>query len=359
MSEIQNKTNYQVPSSGEREIFMSRCLQLARIAGGHVAPNPMVGAVLVFENKIIGEGFHEHFGEDHAEPNAIHSVKDTELLKKATLYVSLEPCSYYGKTPPCADLIVSCGIPKVVIGTFDPNPKVSGRGVEILLRAGIEVTVGVLEEECRELNKRFFIFQEQKRPYVLLKWAQTQDGFIDRIRTDASEPPLLISNAITKQLTHKMRSENQAILVGANTVLLDNPSLTVRNWSGKSPLRIAIDRQGRIPENFNLLDGSISTLVFTEKNKLNKDRVEFIKINFDADNLKTILNEIYKRNIHSVLVEGGASILNSFIEAGLWDEANIEVSPVRITEGVKAPVLDQQPVSRKTIEGHEWLFFKK
>jgi diaminohydroxyphosphoribosylaminopyrimidine deaminase/5-amino-6-(5-phosphoribosylamino)uracil reductase len=359
MAEIQKEINNQVHTSGEKDIYMSRCLQLAGIAGGHVAPNPMVGAVLVFDNKIIGEGFHEHFGEDHAEPNAIHSVKDPELLKKATLYVSLEPCSYYGKTPPCADLIVSCGIPRVVIGTLDPNPKVSGRGVEILRRAGVDVSVGVLEDECRELNKRFFIFQEQKRPYILLKWAQTQDGFIDRIRKVASEPPLLISNAVTKQLTHKMRSENQAILVGANTVLLDNPSLTVRNWSGKSPVRIAIDRQGRIPENFNILDGSIPTLVFTEKIKLNKDRVEFIKINFDADNLKTILNEIYKRNIHSVLVEGGASILNSFIEAGLWDEANIEVSPVRITEGVKAPVLDKQPVSRKTIEGHEWLFFKK
>ena len=275
------------------------------------------------------------------------------------MYVSLEPCSYYGKTPPCADLIVSCGIPRVVIGTLDPNPKVSGRGVEILRKAGIEVTVGVMEDECRELNKRFFIFQEQKRPYVLLKWAQTRDGFIDRIRTDATEPPLLISNNITKQLTHRMRSENQAILVGANTVLLDNPTLTVRNWSGKSPVRIAIDRQGRIPENYNILDGSIPTLVFTEKDKPNKNRVEFIKIIFDAGNLKTILNEIYHRNIHSVMVEGGASILNSFIEAGLWDEANIEVSPVKINEGVKAPVLDLQPVSRNSFEGHEWLFFKK
>ena len=192
----------------DRKRYMARCLQLAEIAGGHVAPNPMVGAVLVCENNIIGEGYHRHFGEDHAEPNAIHSVKDPELLKRATMYVSLEPCSYYGKTPPCADLIVSSGIPRVVIGTLDPNPKVSGRGVEILQKAGVEVVVGVMEEECRELNKRFFIFQEQKRPYVLLKWAQTQDGFIDRKRSDSSETPLLISNNITKQLTHKMRSEN-------------------------------------------------------------------------------------------------------------------------------------------------------
>jgi diaminohydroxyphosphoribosylaminopyrimidine deaminase/5-amino-6-(5-phosphoribosylamino)uracil reductase len=359
MAEIKNEINYQVPPLGDRGFYMSRCLQLARIAGGHVAPNPMVGAVLVCDDKIIGEGYHRHFGEDHAEPNAIHSVKDSELLKNATMYVSLEPCSYYGKTPPCADLIVSCGIPRVVIGTLDPNPKVSGRGVEILRNAGIEVTVGVLEDECRELNKRFFIFQEQKRPYVLLKWAQTQDGFIDRNRQDASEPPLQISNNITKQLTHKMRSENQSILVGANTVLLDNPSLTVRNWSGKSPVRIAIDRQGRIPDNFNLMDGSIPTIIFTEKELISRHHVEYVRINFNADNLKTILHEIYKRNIHSVLIEGGASILNSFIEAGLWDEANLEVSPQRITEGVKAPALQLQPVSRTSFEGHEWLFFKK
>ena len=359
MTEIQKETDNSFSLLEDRKRYMARCLQLAEIAGGHVAPNPMVGAVLVVDSEIIGEGYHRHFGEDHAEPNAIRSVKDQELLKRATMYVSLEPCSYYGKTPPCADLIVLSGIPRVVIGTLDPNPKVSGRGVEILRNAGVEVTVGVLEDECRELNKRFFIFQEQKRPYVLLKWAQTQDGFIDRKRTDSIEPALTISNNITRQLTHKMRSENQAILVGVNTVLLDNPSLTVRNWSGKSPVRIAIDRQGRIPGNFNLMDGSIPTLIFTEKEQANKPHVEFVKITFDADCLKTILHKIYERNIHSVLVEGGASILNSFIEAGLWDEANIEVSPQRITDGVAAPVLHYQPISRKSFEGHEWLFFKK
>ncbi|MDP4240259.1 MAG: bifunctional diaminohydroxyphosphoribosylaminopyrimidine deaminase/5-amino-6-(5-phosphoribosylamino)uracil reductase RibD [Bacteroidota bacterium] len=359
MIEIQKDNSPQIFHSGFQELYMSRCLQLAQYGGGYVAPNPMVGAVLTCDGRIIGEGYHRRFGEEHAEPNAIRSVKDPELLKRATLYVSLEPCSYYGKTPPCADLIVSSHIPRVVIGTLDPNPKVSGMGVAILRKAGVEVTVGVLEDECRELNKRFFIFQEQKRPYVLLKWAQTQDGFIDKIRTDSSEKPLLISNNITKQLTHRMRSENQAILVGANTVLLDNPSLTVRNWSGKSPIRIAIDRQGRIPRNYNLLDGSIRTLIFTEKDQINKSNVEFIKINFDADRLKTVMQKIYERNIHSVLVEGGASILNSFIEAGLWDEANIEVSTQRLIEGVPAPNLHFQPVSRQSFEGHEWLFFKK
>ena len=230
-------------SSGFQDLYMYRCLQLAELGVGYVAPNPMVGAVLVCNDKIIGEGYHHRYGDAHAEPNAINSVKEVELLGQSTLYVSLEPCSHYGKTPPCADLIVSSGIPRVIIGTLDPNPKVAGKGVEKLRNAGVEVIVGVLEEECRELNKRFFIFQELRRPYVLLKWAQTRDGFMDRVRTDVSEPPLQISNNITRQLTHKMRAENQSILVGANTVLLDNPSLTVRNWSGRSPVRIAIDRQ--------------------------------------------------------------------------------------------------------------------
>jgi diaminohydroxyphosphoribosylaminopyrimidine deaminase/5-amino-6-(5-phosphoribosylamino)uracil reductase len=339
--------------------YMQRCLQLAQFGISHVAPNPMVGAVLVCDDKIIGEGYHRHFGEAHAEPNAINSVINRELLQQATMYVSLEPCSHYGKTPPCADLIVSSGIPRVVIGTLDPNPKVAGRGVEILRKAGIEVEVGVLMDECRELNKRFFIFQEQKRPYVLLKWAQTQDGFMDIIRTNFTEPPLQISNNITRQLTHKMRAENQSILVGANTVLLDNPTLSVRNWSGKSPIRIGIDRQGRIPENFHLLDGSLPTIIFTEKDRANKHRVEFVKINFDSDCIQTILNQIYERNIHSVLVEGGPTILNSFIESGWWDEANVEVSPQRIGTGVAAPVLPLQPVSRQNIAGHDWLFYKK
>lgn len=351
-----------IPQSGNDTLaikYMHRCLQLAQYGVSYVAPNPMVGAVVVCNDVIIGEGYHRHYGQAHAEPNAIHAVKNPELLKQSTLYVSLEPCSHYGKTPPCADLIVSCGIPRVVIGTLDPNPKVSGRGVEILRKAGVEVTVGVLTDECRELNNRFFIFQEQKRPYVLLKWAQTKDGFMDRKRTDRTESPLIISNNITKQLTHKMRAENQAILVGANTVLLDNPSLTVRNWSGKSPVRVAIDRQGRIPADFHLLDGSIRTIVFTETNQADKENIEFVKVDFSINCIPEVLQKLYERNINSVLVEGGASILNSFIEAGLWDEANIEISDQRITNGVSAPVLHAQPVSAKVFGGHKWLFFKK
>jgi diaminohydroxyphosphoribosylaminopyrimidine deaminase/5-amino-6-(5-phosphoribosylamino)uracil reductase len=340
--------------------YMSRCLQLAELGASYVAPNPMVGCVLVCDNVIIGEGYHHRFGEAHAEPNAINSVKNKELLRNATLYVSLEPCSHYGKTPPCANLIVASGIPRVIIGTLDPNPKVAGRGVEILRQAGIEVKVGVMENECRELNKRFFIFHEQKRPYILLKWAQTQDGFIDRKRTSAVEPPLLISNNITRQLTHKMRSENQAILVSTNTVLLDNPSLTVRYWPGKSPIRIAIDRQGRIPSNYMLFDTSVPTIIFTEKAKsTHHPNIEFVIIDFNSESLQTILQKIYERNIHSVLVEGGSQLLNSFLTAGLWDEANVEISPKYISDGVTAPELSIQPFARKTFEGHEWLCFKR
>ncbi len=347
-----------LPSGGLGLLYMQRCLQLAQNGVGYVAPNPMVGAVVVHNDKIIGEGFHKRYGDAHAEPNAINSVKDISLLPESTLYVNLEPCSHFGKTPPCADFIIEHKISQVVIGTLDPNPKVSGRGVELMRKAGIEVVVGVMEKECWELNKRFFIFQEQKRPYVLLKWAQTNDGFIDKKRTHHTEQPLLISNAITKQLTHKMRAENQSILVGANTVLLDNPSLTVRNWSGKSPIRIAIDRLGRIPSDFNMFDGSIPTLVFSEKFRENEHNLEFIKVTYDEHVLKNILKIVYERGINSVMVEGGASILNSFIEAGLWDEANIEISPVHIGDGVKAPTLNKLPFHSKKIEGHEWLSFE-
>lgn len=337
--------------------YMQRCLQLASLGDGYTAPNPLVGAVVVYNDTIIGEGFHQHFGQAHAERNAIFSVKQPELLKDATLYVNLEPCSHYGNTPPCASLIVEKGIPRVVIGTIDPNPKVSGKGIQILKDAGIETYVGVLEEKCRELNKRFFTFQEQKRPFIVLKWAQTIDGFIDHIRNDVSEPPLIISNEITKQLTHKMRSENQSIMVSTNTVLLDNPSLTVRNWIGKTPIRITLDRQGRIPENYHLLDGSVPTLVFTERQPAKLNNVEYIQIDFKKEGLRGILKKIFDRNIHSILVEGGAQLLNSFIAENLWDEANVEVAPIEIGNGIAAPVMTCQPASRKNFDGHEWLHF--
>lgn len=342
------------------EMYMHRCLQLASIGAGHVAPNPMVGALLVLGDKIISEGYHQKFGQPHAEPNAIHQVKDPEILKQCTLYVNLEPCSHYGKTPPCADLIVRSQIPKVVIGTLDPNPKVAGRGVQILRDAGVEVVTGILETECRELNKRFFTYQEQKRPFVLLKWAQTADGFIDIFRTSVDTAPLHISNPVTGQLTHKMRSENQAILVGTNTVLLDNPSLTVRNWHGKSPIRVALDRQGLIPDDYNLLNDQHPTMILTaQKAKKRGKQTEFIHVEFSSSDPSYILETLYENNIHSVLVEGGASLLNCFLTSGMWDEANVEISNQMAHSGVKAPVIDIPFTTVDQYESHKWIHYKK
>ena len=340
------------------EKYMARCLQLAQLGGGFVSPNPMVGAVIVCNDRIIGEGYHRHIGEAHAEPNAIRSVKNKDLFSQSTLYVNLEPCSHYGKTPPCADLIVEKGIKRVVIGTLDPNPKVSGRGAEILCNAGVEVIVGVLGNECRTLNRRFFTFQIKKRPYILLKWAQTRDGFIDHCRSDNTMHALKISNNITQLLTHKMRSENMAIMVSTNTVLLDNPSLTLRYWFGKTPLRIAIDRKGLIPESYLIKDGKVLTMIFTREKPASKPNLEFVHIAEHEDNLPLILEALYEHNVHSVLVEGGAKLISSFISSGLWDEANIEISDVSIGEGVAAPVLHHaSEVSRSLIDNHKWLHY--
>lgn len=337
------------------EGYMKRCLFLAGNGESHVAPNPMVGAVIVHNNKIIAEGYHHKYGQAHAEPNAINAVKNKELLRSSVLYVNLEPCSHYGKTPPCADLIVSSGIPKVVIGTPDPNPKVSGNGVKKLTEAGIEVIVGVLENECRELNKRFFTFQTAKRPYVILKWAQTRDGFIDKIRNDKSQLPFQISNQLTRQFTHHMRAENQSILVSTNTLILDNPSLTVRHWSGKSPVRIAIDRNIIVPDDYNIVDGKLQTIIFTEKEVKAGTNTEYVRIPFDENSLSAMLQSIYSHNVNSVLVEGGAKLLRNFINQGLWDEANVEVSDQLIHSGVAAPAIGCQPVAVKKFGKHLWI----
>jgi diaminohydroxyphosphoribosylaminopyrimidine deaminase/5-amino-6-(5-phosphoribosylamino)uracil reductase len=341
----------------QEEKYMHRCLQLAAIGGSFVAPNPMVGAIVVHQDKIIGEGYHVRYGALHAEPKAIYAVKEKELLKESTLYVNLEPCSHFGKTPPCANLIVETGIPRVVIGTLDPNPKVSGRGVKILEKAGIEVKVGVLEDACNALNKRFFHWQKYHRPYIYLKWAQTKDGFMDALRTNPEILPLQISNPITRQLTHKFRSENQAIMVSTNTVILDNPSLTVRNWTGKNPVRIALDRIGRIPENYNMMDNSVKTLIFTENKASHKGNTEFIQINFEEDTLNQVMKHLADRNIHSVLVEGGAKLLHSFIRENLWDEINIEVSETIIEKGVAAPVITGIPHGIKEFDNHQWISY--
>ena len=319
------------------EKYMARCIELARGGEGNTAPNPMVGAVIVHKGKIIGEGFHRKCGEAHAEVNAVASVRDEALLRDSTIYVSLEPCSHYGKTPPCAELIIRKGIPRVVVGTLDPFPEVSGRGVRMLREAGIEVVTGVLEEEARALNPAFMTFQIRKRPYVYLKWAQSADGFMDIRREDASVPSVLLSSAETLRRVHRLRSEVEAIMVGTRTALLDNPSLTVRNWYGKNPVRIALDKDLSLPSTLHLLSDNIPTLIFTSLIHPQEKHIEYITLNYQKDLLPQIMEELYHRGLQSLLVEGGAQLLQSFINAELWDEAFIERAEIRLQSGVKAP----------------------
>lgn len=324
--------------------YMYRCLQLALNGSGYVAPNPMVGAVIVHQDKIIGEGYHRRYGKAHAEVNAISSVKDKSILKDSTIYVSLEPCSHYGKTPPpCAQLIIDQQIPRVVVACLDPYPSVSGRGIKMLQDAGIEVVMGgVLEEEARFLNKEFFTAQIQNRPYVYLKWAQTRDGFIDKKRIEGEVPsPTPISNDFMQMLVHKKRAEVSAIMVGTNTAVNDNPSLTTRFWYGKNPIRVVLDRQGRIPSDYKLFDGNVETIVFTEKDRESLENITFIKLCFDDNLFQSVFSELKKRKINSVLVEGGGKeVLQSLIDKELWDEAYIERSDQIFRAGVEAPVID-------------------
>ncbi len=320
---------------------MFRCLELAEMGAGNVSPNPMVGCVIVFNNSIIGEGFHRKYGEAHAEVNAINSVKNRELLKESTLYVSLEPCAHFGLTPPCSDLIVQKKIPRVLIGTVDSFAKVSGKGIERMRKAGIDVQVGTLEKECRGINKRFFTFHEKKRPYIFLKWAETTDGFIDfdRSKHEFGEPTWITGQkALTR--VHQMRAVEDAILVGTNTVLKDNPSLTVRHCPGRNPLRLVIDNHLRLPENLNLFDGSVKTLVFNSLKNEEKGNTEFIKIDFSRKIIHPILRILHERNIQSLIVEGGKHLLDSFIASGLWDEAYRFVGNKLFTGGIKAPRIE-------------------
>ena len=320
---------------------MKRCLDLARKGFGQVAPNPLVGCVIVYKGRVIGEGYHKQYGSAHAEVNAINSVKtkDFASLRKATLYVNLEPCSHFGKTPPCADLIIKTGIKYVVVGTVDPNPVVKGRGLQRLVSAGCDVKVGVLEDECRQLNKRFFTFYEEKRPYIVLKWAQTADKYIG-----VQGSRLKVSGSRANTMVHQWRGEEQGIMVGTTTALTDNPKLTVRKAKGKDPIRIVIDRQLMIPSSYHLLDGSVPTIVFTAKKKGAKTNVEYVLIDFKKDVVKQMLNELHARKIQSVLVEGGSKLLGAFIERSLWDEARVFTSPKTFAQiagkradGVEAP----------------------
>lgn len=326
----------------EDEKYMARCLQLAALGRGHVSPNPMVGAVIVCDGKIIGEGYHRKCGEAHAEVNAIRSVKEEALLRKSTIYVSLEPCSHWGKTPPCSKLIIEKGIPRVVVGIQDPFFEVAGRGIRMMREAGVEVAVGVLEKECLALNKAFFTVQQKKRPYVILKWAQSADGFMDRLRPEGSEEkPAQISNEINSILVHKLRAESDAILVGTNTALLDNPKLTVRKWDGSDPIRVLLDRRLRVPHSMALLDGSVPTWIFTEKEKESDFNENYITIPFDASFPANMLQEMAAREVQTLLVEGGAQTLSLFLSSGYWDEARVETGEVILNRGVAAPVIPE------------------
>lgn len=325
------------------ETYMQRCIDLARLGQGLVAPNPMVGAVIVHKNAIIGEGFHQQYGGPHAEVNAVNSVKDRSLLKEATIYVSLEPCSHHGKTPPCSDLLVECGFKRVVIGCKDSHSKVSGKGIEKLKKAGIDVEVGFLEQECRDLNRRFFTFHERQRPYVILKWAQSKDGYLDKLRVADEVGINWISAPETKALVHKWRAEEQSILVGRKTVQNDNPSLTVREFSGINPTRIIIDSQLQLSTDHNIFSDDAPTIIFNRTKNDKVGNIEWIRIS--ETNTELILNELYKRNILSVFVEGGSRTLQYFIFGNVWDEARVIVGDIIFGEGTKAPTINKAPTS--------------
>ncbi len=343
--------------------YMKRCLELARLGADRVSPNPMAGCVIVFDDNIIGEGFHSYFGGSHAEVNAILSVKNKDLLPFSTLYVNLEPCVHFGKTPPCVDLIISHNIPKVVISNTDPFEKVSGKGIKKLRDADIEVICDIMENEGKKLNKRFFCFHKNKRPYIILKWAQSIDGFIDRDRAQdlaTKNQPTWISGQYMKTIVHKWRSEEDAIIVGTKTALNDNPKLTVREFpSNKNPLRIVIDRELKLSESLHLFDDSADTLVITEKTNItNKANVEYITVNFNDDIIQQLLNILYNRNKLSLIVEGGSILLNSFIKKGLWDEARIITGNKIIGKGVKAPAIEGTIIEKYNIDSDSLVIIK-
>jgi diaminohydroxyphosphoribosylaminopyrimidine deaminase/5-amino-6-(5-phosphoribosylamino)uracil reductase len=325
---------------------MQRCLLLAQNGKCSVSPNPMVGAVIVHQGKIIGEGYHLKRGLPHAEVNAVRCVQNESLLKHSTLYVNLEPCSHDGKTPPCTDLIIEKKIPRIVVGCQDPFPEVAGKGIHKLLDAGCEVKTGVLEKECRQLNKNFITYHTLHRPYITLKWAESSDGFIDLLRP-YNTPPTLLSTELTFMQAHKRRAETDAVMVGTQTARLDNPSLSVRHWHGKNPLRVVIDKTLSLNPSLHLFDGCTPTLVFTASPAPSpppNSAVEHITINFQlkTELLLQITNALYKRNIQSLLVEGGSRLLQSFIDAGLWDEAFVEKSSLKLGSGVKSPEINNK-----------------
>lgn len=333
--------------------YIQRCLELAKNGIGMTRPNPSVGAVIVVNNVIIGEGYTSPYGGNHAEVNAINSVKEVLLLQEATLYVTLEPCAHFGKTPPCANLIVKHQLKHVVIGCRDSNSLVAGKGIDHLKKSGCLVTVGVLEKECLEHHRRFFTVQNKKRPYIFLKWAETTDRYIAP-KTKIEQKPVWISNSYSQQLVHKWRSEEHAILVGTNTVIADNPKLNVRRWDGDNPIRVVLDQKLRIPTNANVFDGSVKTIVLiAEKDKKNDTIAELVFecIDFSKNVGQQICEVLQKHKIQSVLIEGGTQTLQTFIDANLWDEARIFIGDVAFGEGVRAPRFSGRLVSENNSNG--------
>lgn len=341
------------------EKYIRRCIDLALNGKGNTRTNPMVGCVIVYDDRIIGEGYHEYFGGPHAEVNAIRAVKDPSLLTRCTLYVSLEPCSHTGKTPPCSDLIIEKKIPRVVIGSGDPNSLVAGRGIQKLRNAGIKVIEGVLHEECKAINHEFFTFHSKKRPYIILKWAQSADGFMDAIRpTGSPVGPYWISNSLSQRLVHKWRTEVDAILVGTNTVIADNPSLTARLWPGQSPLRVVPDRFGRLDSSYKIFSAETPTLVFTEEQKPDTAWVHYEQINFGEHALEQMLQCLWGIEVQSLLVEGGSKLLKSFIDQNLWDEARVFTGSRAFHDGLRAPVLQQECIENIQILNDQLTIFK-
>ena len=328
------------------EFFLKRCLELASKGLEYVSPNPMVGSVIVYENQIIGEGYHKKYGKEHAEVNAIASVKDKNLLKDSTLYVNLEPCAHYGKTPPCSNLIIKHKIPKVVIGCVDTFSDVNGKGIKKMEKAGVEVSIGVLKKESQELNKRFFTFHEKKRPYIILKWAESKDGFISPKNQSA---PFWMTSDDSKRLVHQFRAEEDAILVGRVTAEKDNPSLTVRDFKGENPTRIVIDKDLKLSKKLSLFNNIAKTIIFNTKKTKKTNSNHYIKI--DCKNLiNNILHELYKQNIQSLIIEGGLKTLQSFIDKNLWDEARIFTTKKTLIDGVKSPNIQGEIIFETTIK---------
>jgi diaminohydroxyphosphoribosylaminopyrimidine deaminase/5-amino-6-(5-phosphoribosylamino)uracil reductase len=334
------------------DFFMQRCISLATKGKGYVAPNPMVGAVIVHNNKIIGEGYHKKYGEAHAEVNAINSVKDKSLLKESTIYVSLEPCAHFGKTPPCSDLIIHHKIPNVIIGMQDPFSKVNGLGIKKMKSAGCNVTVGVLEDSCLALNKEFITFHKKKRPFVILKWAETLDGLIDKEHNNSDNQNInWITNDTCKSIVHKWRAEVDAIMIGTNTAIFDNPKLNIRSWVGNNPIRIIIDKTLKLQKDLNVFDKTQPTIILNElKNDTTEDNLEYCKLEFNENFILNLMDLLYKKNIISLFVEGGEKLLTSFIKENIWDEARVFTGNINFKKGVKAPIIKGEIISNEQID---------